>query len=113
MTINVANIYDGTATVVDGEQFLTLFENGGVKIERIISQSYKSPKDFWYDQCECEWVTVLRGAATLEFEDGRLVEMKEGDYVMIPSHAKHRVFQTGPETVWLAVHVKEASDPKV
>jgi len=26
--------------------------------------------------------------------------------VTIPSYAKHRVQQTDPETIWLAVHVK-------
>jgi cupin 2 domain-containing protein len=107
MTINTANIYAGTSKAAGQEQFLTLFENGAVKIERIVSQSYQSPKNFWYDQPNTEWVIVLRGAATLEFQYGTLIEMKEGDYLLIPSHAKHRVSQTGPETVWLAVHVKE------
>ena len=106
MTINVANIYAGIANAGGQEEFFTLFENGTAKIERIVSQSYSSPKNFWYDQSEPEWVIILRGAATLEFEGGKLVEMKEGDYVMIPSHAKHRVYQTGPQTVWLAFHVK-------
>ena len=44
--------------------------------------------------------------AILEFEASRLIEMKEGDHLAIPSHIKHRVSQTGPETIWLAVHVK-------
>ena len=105
--INVENIYAGIATAVDREQFLTLFENGVVKVERIVSHSYQSPMDFWYDQSESEWVIVLRGAATLEFEGGHLVEMKEGDHFVIPSHVKHRVRRTSAQTVWLAVHVKQ------
>jgi cupin 2 domain-containing protein len=106
MTISVANIFAGIAQAASQEQFQALFENSAVKIERVVSQSYSSPENFWYDQAEPEWVIVLRGAATLEFEGGRFVEMKTGDHVTIPSHAKHRVHQTGPETVWLAVHVK-------
>jgi mannose-6-phosphate isomerase-like protein (cupin superfamily) len=49
---------------------------------------------------------VLRGDATLEFERGDFVRMKEGDYVTIPRHVKHRVHQAGPETIWLAVHIR-------
>ena len=106
MTINIANIYDSITKTAGAEKFLPLFENGVVKIERIVSCSCQSPTDFWYDQAESEWVIVLRGAATLEFEGGKLVEMVEGDHLLIPRHAKHRVYQTSPETVWLAVHVK-------
>ena len=48
---------------------------------------------------------VLKGAATLHFEDN-MVEMKPGDFVNIPAHTKHRVEWTTPDepTVWLAVH---------
>ena len=106
MTISVANIFAGIAQAASQEQFQALFENSAVKIERIVSQSYSSPENFWYDQAEPEWVIVLRGTATLEFETTKLVALNPGDHVMIPSHTKHRVHQTGPETVWLAVHVK-------
>ena len=108
MKIDIGNIYSGIVLTAGREESLAVFENRAVKIERIVSQSYSSPKNFWYDQAEPEWVIILRGAATLEFEGGKLLEMKEGDHVMIPNHAKHRVYQTGPETVWLAVHVKGA-----
>ncbi|HUK42374.1 MAG TPA: cupin domain-containing protein [Candidatus Acidoferrales bacterium] len=101
-----ANIFAGISKAAGREELLTLFENSAVQIERIVSHSYSSPEDFWYDQPEPEWVMVMRGAATLEFEDGQLLEMKAGDHVTIPSHAKHRVQQTDPETIWLAVHVK-------
>jgi cupin 2 domain-containing protein len=106
MKIDIGNIYSGIANVAGQEQFQTLFENSAVKIDRIVSQSYSSPENFWYDQAEPEWVIVLRGAATLEFETGNLVALNPGNYVIIPSHTKHRVYQTDPETVWLAVHVK-------
>jgi quercetin dioxygenase-like cupin family protein len=33
--------------------------------------------------------------------------MKEGDYLTIPPHTRHRVDQTGQETIWLVVHLKE------
>jgi cupin 2 domain-containing protein len=51
---------------------------------------------------------VLRGAARLRIE-GRedLLEMKPGDWVLLPAHCRHRVEWTTPEepTIWLAIHV--------
>jgi cupin 2 domain-containing protein len=49
----------------------------------------------------------------LEFESGQRVKMKEGDYLTIPPHIRHRVHQTGPETIWLVVHVKEIAESKI
>jgi cupin 2 domain-containing protein len=49
---------------------------------------------------------VLRGSAVLEFADGEIVKMKEGDYLLIPRHVRHRIAHTGKHTVWLAVHLK-------
>jgi cupin 2 domain-containing protein len=52
---------------------------------------------------------VLHGTATLELADGELVELNEGDYLLIPRHMRHRVQRTGEETIWLAVHLKEGN----
>jgi cupin 2 domain-containing protein len=106
MAIPVKNIFVDYDQVPDGENFLTLFENRSVKIEKIVSHSHSSPAGFWYDQAEEEWVIVLRGAAALEFTGGEIVDMKEGDYVIIPRSVRHRVARTGKDTVWLAVHLK-------
>jgi cupin 2 domain-containing protein len=106
MTIRVDNLFTNLPELSSSEHSLSLFENHSVKIERIVSQSYSSPPGFWYDQDGDEWVMVMRGEATLEFEGGELVRMKEGDYVTIPRHVKHRVQQTDLKTIWLAVHVR-------
>lgn len=106
MNIRVNNIFAGASAGAGQEKFLTLFESIGVRMERIVSHAHSSPPGFWYDQAEQEWVILMRGQATLEFADGELVELKEGDSLAIPPHAKHRVKQTAPETVWLAVHMK-------
>jgi cupin 2 domain-containing protein len=103
--MQIQNIFADLPRSLPDEQFLALFQNEHVKIERIISHAHASPTGFWYDQEEEEWVIVLRGHAVLEFEDGELVQLKDGDYLTIPSHLKHRVKETGPETIWLAVHV--------
>ncbi|MGH7766960.1 MAG: cupin domain-containing protein, partial [Candidatus Binatia bacterium] len=99
------NIFTGLPQSLGQEQFLALLENESVKIERIVSHSSSSPAGFWYDQPRDEWVIVLRGRATLEFEGGESFEMGEGDYVTIPSHVEHRVAKTDAETIWLAVHI--------
>jgi cupin 2 domain-containing protein len=106
MTIRVDNLFANLPELSESEQSLSLFEKPRIKIERIVSESYRSSAGFWYDQDEDEWVVVVRGEATLEFEGGELVRMKEGDYVTIPRHVKHRVHQTDPKTIWLAVHVR-------
>jgi cupin 2 domain-containing protein len=106
MTVAVKSLFAGIAQVKGEEEFFTLFENSALKIERIVSYSHSSPAGFWYDQAEDEWVVILRGAATLEFATGELVEMHEGDYLMVPRHLRHRVRRTSDETIWLAVHLK-------
>jgi cupin 2 domain-containing protein len=106
MAIPVKNIFADHDQGSDEESFLTLFENSSVKIEKIASHSHSSPAGFWYDEAEEEWVIVLRGAAALEFAGGEIVEMTEGDYLLIPRHVRHRLARTSENTLWLALHVK-------
>jgi len=106
MALTVKNLFANHPAAVDGESFVTLFENAAAKIERIVSHSHSSPEGFWYDQTDDEWVIVLRGSATLEFASGDIVEMNPGDYLTIPRHMQHRVARTSAETIWLAVNVK-------
>jgi len=78
-----------------------------IRIERIVSRGHTSPEGIWYEQARREFVVLLRGSATLEFEDRESpVEMEPGDFLVIESHARHRVARTASdrETVWLAVH---------
>jgi cupin 2 domain-containing protein len=83
-----------------------LVESDHVHIERIVSKGHTSSEQGWYDQQRNEFVLVLKGAARLEFEDGRVENMGPGDWLDIPAHAKHRVAWTdeSQETVWMAVH---------
>ncbi len=105
MITRAENIFAALPQKLRNEDFLTLFEGPAVKIERIVSQSHASPPGFWYDQAHNEWVMLVRGSATLEFANGELVDLKEGDYLAVPPHVKHRVRETAPETIWLAVHM--------
>lgn len=83
-----------------------LHESSHATIQRIVSSSYASPDGFWYDQPHDEWVAVLEGGATLEFEDGEVLPLNTGDHIFIPRHKRHRVRETAPRTVWLAVCLK-------
>ncbi len=83
-------------------------ESGAVRIERIISDRHASPEGFWYNQEQNEWVLLAAGSAVLsiEKESGiEQIELKPGDYVLIPAHQRHRVEATSPDekTIWLAV----------
>ncbi len=77
-----------------------------VRIERIVSSGHVSPPDSWYDQKQDEWVCLLQGRARLAWENGHEQELKAGDWLCIPAHARHRVAYTSkkPPCVWLAVH---------
>lgn len=91
------------------EVFEVVARSGAVRIERIISRGQASPRGFWYDQEENEFVMVLKGGAKLAFEGRKdLVVLGTGDYLDIPAHTKHRVEWTDPNgtTVWLAVHYR-------
>lgn len=90
------------------EFFEDIVRSPTVRIERIVSKGHTSPETGWYDQDENEWVMVVKGRATLEFEDGSRCEMSAGDYVNIPAHIRHKVAWTDPDdiTIWLAVFYK-------
>jgi len=105
MTIEIKNIFKQISGAAGEEKFLTLVQQHGVKIQRIVSFASSTPENRWYDQAYAEFVLVLRGHAVLEFEGGERIELKEGDYLVIPAHERHRVNETGPETIWLVVHL--------
>jgi cupin 2 domain-containing protein len=91
------------------EDIAALLTTPNVRIERIVSTGQASPPGFWWDQEWAEWVVLLTGGAGLRFEgETELRELKPGDYLHIPPHARHRVEWTHPSepTVWLAVHVR-------
>ncbi|MBY0475004.1 MAG: cupin domain-containing protein [Nitrosomonas sp.] len=98
------NIFSEIPKNLKREIFDILIKNDTLTIERIISKGQQSSS--WHDQKENEWVMVLKGEAVLTFEDQTSVPLKEGDFINIPSHKKHRVSWTDPgnETIWLAIH---------
>lgn len=85
----------------------TLLTGANLRFERIVSLGQSTPAGEWYDQEQHEWVMVVQGSAELLFEGEKEARsMKQGDFVEIPSHCRHRVEWTDPaiETIWLAIH---------
>ena len=91
-----------------GEVTDILWDNGNLRVERIVSRGNVSPDGFWYDQDEDEWVSVLQGSAVLEFPDSK-AELNPGDTIFLPAHRRHRVAftSTEPPCVWLCVFGKK------
>lgn len=105
--MTVENIFDNIPSVINDELFTTIHRAKSFRIERIVSQGHSSPEDFWYDQDEHEWLIVLEGSASIQFEGSpEPVELHPGSYLNIPAHVRHRVVQSSPtqKTVWLAIH---------
>jgi cupin 2 domain-containing protein len=91
-----------------GERFDALLSRAGVKVERVVSWGHATAPGEWFDQETDEWVVLLAGAARLRVE-GRteLLDLRPGDWVLLPARVRHRVEWTDPTrpSVWLAVHV--------
>lgn len=104
--INKVNIFDNIKPFSENEIFEDLFKSEKLKVERIISYPDSIPENKWYDQEKDEWVILLKGSATLQFENEELVKLIPGDYIFIPSHTKHKVNEVckNEPTVWLAMH---------
>lgn len=102
----MSNFFSEIPEDLPEELFQCLIEREGLRIERIVSRGHASAPDDWYDQDNPEWVIVLRGRAVIAFAGKAAVTLKEGDYVNIAAHERHRVEWTSPDedTIWLAVH---------
>ncbi|HRQ30414.1 MAG TPA: cupin domain-containing protein [Saprospiraceae bacterium] len=105
--IQIKNFFKELPLNRDCEFFEDILQQKGFKLERIISFGQNTPENEWYDQEQEEWVILLKGSATLVFEDkpGE-IELNPGDHLLIKAHQKHRVSRTDPDqpSFWLAIH---------
>lgn len=102
------NLFSDIPDELPEELFESIISTENIRIERIISYGHSSPEYGWYDQDENEWVLVLSGYGVIEFDDGREITLKAGDYYNITAHEKHKVQSTSgkEKTIWLAVFYK-------
>lgn len=107
MTPDKPNLFDLPHDLSDDEEHLDLLAIGtGIRVERIVSRGHSTPQGQWYDQDQPEWVALLSGQATLQWEDGTETTLQAGDWLFIEAHRRHRVTATSsePPCVWLAIH---------
>ena len=109
MTVDRGNLFDALPSGrPPAEQFGELWQTDRVTVERIVSWGHATAAGDWFDQETDEWVMVVQGAARLRVDGGDAIEMRAGDWVLLPARVRHRVEWTDPAgpTVWLAVHVR-------
>lgn len=94
------NIFTMPTLPLVAESVQCLFEQGKVRVERIVSTGQTTQ---WLDQERAEWVVLLTGGATIEYQDGRILTIGAGEYLYIPPHTVHRVAYTStePACIWL------------
>lgn len=100
------NLFRDIPATLAEEYLDPLVTRAPVRIERIVSRGHSSPEGFWYDQEEDEWVVLLSGEATLEFQaPDETLALSSGDWILIPAGRRHRVVSTSTDQdcVWLAV----------
>ncbi|MDB4976247.1 MAG: hypothetical protein JWN48_4588 [Myxococcaceae bacterium] len=105
----IGNLRLAIPHVLPEELFTTLVAGKHARVERIVSRGHTSDAGFWYDQDEHEFVLVVSGHARLEVAGQGELDLRAGDYLVLPAHVRHRVSWTDPgrDTVWLAVYWTE------
>lgn len=100
--MKIGNIYTHSDFTSSPEIFEVLAKGEGTfKIEKIISKAYQNGE--WYDQNEDELVFLIDGMASIEFANGKIIELQKGDFMKIEKHNRHRVVETSenPKCIWL------------
>jgi len=100
---HIFNLLDNIPFTSKNEIFNTIISNDNIKIERIISYGQTTPKDYWYNQEEDEFVLILKGDAKIQYDDGSIHILNTNDSLYIQSHQKHKVTYTANPTIWLAI----------
>jgi len=95
--------------IADNSEIIEVIqETNDFFIERIISSNHSSPEKGWYSQNHDEWVMLLQGSATIEFENSKQIDLTTFDTLHISAYTKHKVIYTStqPYCIWLAIHSK-------
>lgn len=79
-----------------------IYEDEGIKVIRTLSLDQVTG---FYDQDELEIVFLLKGKAQIEYENGRRLDLREGDSLVIKPHEIHRV-SWQEKAVWLCIFKK-------
>ena len=88
--------------IPESEEILEILaQSDNIRIERILSNGQTTD---WMIQDEKEFVVLLQGNATIEFDD-REIHLSKGDTLMINEKEKHKVSYTSesPICIWFCV----------
>lgn len=112
-TADPSNLLQSTCPAAGQERSEVLLKLPTWRLERIHSCQASSPADFWYDQADHEWVTLLQGSAQIQFEgETQLRQLCPGDSLLIAAHRRHRLVATDPDpgSIWLALFWQQAGE---
>ena len=84
-----------------GERFVAIAELGVARVEQILSGALVDQPSF--EQSHDEWVLLVDGSARM-LVDGEELELRPGDWLLLPAGCPHTVLETEPGTSWLALH---------
>ena len=107
MEILKGNIFkDPPLNEFQPESFETLVKTMAIHIERIVTNPHFQAPGQWFDQENDEWVLLAEGEAEIELITGEIIKLKKGDYFLIPSLMRHRLYSVSnnPGCVWLGIH---------
>ena len=79
-----------------------IYEDEGIIVIRTMSLNQVTG---FYDQDELEIVFLLKGKVQIEYEDGRRLDLGEGDSLVIRPHEIHKV-SWQEKVVWLCIFKK-------
>lgn len=100
--MNKGNLYSDALPPATGERFDTLVRHKNLMVERIVSSSTITPRE--YVQSQDEWVVLVKGEAIVRVGD-QSVAMAPGDYLFLPAGMPHSVEHVSQAAIWLAVHL--------
>ncbi|MEQ2401541.1 cupin domain-containing protein [Peptoniphilus hominis (ex Hitch et al. 2025)] len=99
---NLYNVFKNIKFSSEEEIEEKIYEDESLKIIRTMSLDQVTG---FYDQDELEIVILLGGKAQIEYEDGRRLDLEEGDTLVIIPHEVHRV-SWQEMAVWLCIFKK-------
>ena len=99
---NLYNVFKNIKFSEEIEIEEKIYEDESLKIIRTMSLDQVTG---YYDQDELEIVFLLKGKAQIEYDDGKTLDLIEGDSLLIRPHEIHRV-SWQEEAVWLCIFKK-------
>ncbi|MGI6782044.1 MAG: cupin domain-containing protein [Acholeplasmataceae bacterium] len=100
--MKIDNIYKNIKNNIDDEIIDEIFYSDSVKITRISSTNQNTE---WFCEDIKEVAILLEGEAVIEFEK-KEISMKKGDVIIINPLERHRVINTSPTGLWLAIYFR-------